>query len=185
MAILEITSRQRSALRAAAHSLHPVVQIGDRGLSEAVMAEIDRSLDAHELIKVKVASNDRQERDAMLSMVCDTLNCAPVHHLGRTLILYRPQATQAADDIMATRAVRKPSEPYTPKKLAAAGKVRTRRAPAQRKQRRPGALGSTSQPQQPWSADGDHNIPVRRGGSALTLRAGLRRTARSGSRHRK
>src|SRR5690625_4122983 len=125
MAKLDITPHERSALRAAAHALRPVVLIGDRGLSESVLKEIDLNLKAHELIKVRVAGEDRDSREALLQSVCDTLSCAPVHHLGRTLVLYRPKPV-ASDPELATRAVRKRSEPYTPKKIAAEGLTRTR-----------------------------------------------------------
>src|SRR5690606_20346505 len=129
---LEITSQERSALRSAAHSLRPVVLIGDRGLTESVLKEIDLNLKAHQLIKVRVAGDDREARVAMLETICDTLSCATVHHLGKTLIIYRPDpAAQlpflAPAKEMTTRAVRKPSEPYIPKKLAASGQTKPRR----------------------------------------------------------
>src|SRR5690606_25905919 len=135
---LELTSQQRSALRAAAHPLHPVVLIGDRGLTAAVLEEIDRTLGAHELIKIRVAGAERADRDAMLDEICETLSCAAVHHLGKTLIIYRPDllAQQAAQDAEnATRAVRRKSEPYVPKKQAAqprAARPEPRRATARR-----------------------------------------------------
>ena len=90
MSILELTSKERSALRSAAHSLKPVVQIGDNGLTESVLKEIDRNLTAHSLIKVRVASDEREERSNMLDQICETLSCANIHHLGKILILYRP-----------------------------------------------------------------------------------------------
>lgn len=179
MAKLDITPHERSALRAAAHPLRPVVQIGDKGLSESVLKEIDLNLKAHELIKVRVNGDDRDAREALLQSVCDTLECAPVHHLGRTLILYRPKAADE-DPELATRAVRKRSEPYTPKKLAAEGLARTRHGrtvrtgsakPAVTPARRPAAKETTETP-------GLHNIPRRPRGSAMTLRAGVRRGAR-------
>ena len=86
---MELTPRERAALRAAAHPLKPVVLIGDKGLSEAVLKEIDLNLSAHELIKVRAGTADRETRDALLATICDTLGCAAVHHLGKTLILYR------------------------------------------------------------------------------------------------
>ena len=106
---LEISSQQRRDLRAAAHPLHPVVLIGDKGLTDAVLGEIDRSLTSHELIKVRVAGAERTDREAMLESICDALSCAAVHHLGKTLIIYRPdvlaqQAAAAAAN--ATRAFR-------------------------------------------------------------------------------
>lgn len=133
--MLELSSALRSSLRARAHALHPVVQIGDQGVSQNVLKEIDRSLAAHELIKIKVASGDRAERNDMLDTICDQLNCSPVQHLGRTLVVYRPAAS--ADSIFNDPIERKPSEPYTPKKLAAAGKKRTHAGPTGRRKKRP------------------------------------------------
>lgn len=128
MSILELTSKERSTLRSAAHSLKPVVQIGDNGLTEAVLKEIDRNLSAHSLIKVKVASDDREERGNMLDKICDELSCANIHHLGKILILYRPGKsvidTEPYDEfaLQNQRSYRKAGEAYTPKRIAAEGK---------------------------------------------------------------
>ncbi|CPP40745.1 YhbY family RNA-binding protein [Bordetella pertussis] len=84
MPILELTSRERSDLRSAAHPLRPVVLIGDNGLTDAVLKEIDLALTAHELIKVRAGGDDREAREAMLATICDTLSCAAVHHLGKS-----------------------------------------------------------------------------------------------------
>lgn len=81
---------QRRHLRSLAHQLHPVVMIGDAGLSEAVMREIDLSLKAHELIKIRVLGDDRDARIAMLDRICTDLNAAPVQHIGKLLLVYRP-----------------------------------------------------------------------------------------------
>lgn len=81
---------QRRYLRAQAHPLHPVVMIGDAGLSDAVMREIDLSLKAHELIKIRVLGDDREARVAMLDRICADLNAAPVQHIGKLLLVYRP-----------------------------------------------------------------------------------------------
>lgn len=85
----ELTSAQRSALRARAHKLKPLVLIGDAGLSEAVLAEIDRCLDDHELIKVRAGGEHRAEREALCAAICEQLGAAPVQHIGKTLVLYR------------------------------------------------------------------------------------------------
>lgn len=87
-----LTSTQRSFLRAKAHSLNPVVMIADSGLSENVMKELERSIASHELIKVKVAATDRSLRDSMLEQICAELNAAPVQHIGKILVIYRPAA---------------------------------------------------------------------------------------------
>lgn len=173
---LELTSQERSALRAAAHPLHPIVLIGDRGLTESVLSEIDRSLSAHELIKVRVSGAEREVREAMLATICETLSCAAVHHLGKTLIIYRPDlvAQQARTEARnATRALRKPSEPYIPKKQAAQSRDAK---PAQKS----GTPTSKTRRSVARAAPPTHTIPRRSGGSALSLRAGRRgRSTRS------
>jgi len=171
MPTLNLTSQERSALRAAAHPLRPVVWIGDKGLTPAVLKEIDAMLTAHALIKVRVAGHEREEREAMLATICTQLACAAVHHLGKTLILHRPMAAPAAET---TRAVRKATEPYTPKKLAAAGKTRgkTPRAPSATPKKPPSKPPrATARPAKPASRSALSR-------STLSLRAGARRGAR-------
>lgn len=81
---------QRRGLCAKAHHLHPVVSIGQHGLTPAVVHEIDVNLTAHELLKIRVFSDDRAERDALLVRICNELDAAPVQHLGKLLIVWRP-----------------------------------------------------------------------------------------------
>lgn len=88
--MLSLNPAQRRFLRAQAHGLNPVVLVGDAGLSEAVLKEIDASLKAHELIKVKVAGDDREARQHMLETICQSLDAAPVQHIGKTLVIYKP-----------------------------------------------------------------------------------------------
>jgi len=85
-----LTSAARRALRANAHALHPVVAIGQHGLTQAVLHEIDGALKAHELIKVRVFDDDRDVREAMLARVCVELDCAAVQHIGKLLVVWRP-----------------------------------------------------------------------------------------------
>ena len=85
----QLDPRSRSALRSRAHSLDPVVLIGDGGLTPAVLAEIDRSLAAHELIKIRVAGDDRDVREDILRQVCEGLVAMPVQHIGKILVVYR------------------------------------------------------------------------------------------------
>ncbi len=98
MSTLFLTPAERSAKRAQAHALKPSVLIGDQGLSDAVLAEIERSLRAHDLIKVRVAGDDREQRAAMLHDICERLGAAPVQSIGRMLVLYRPLADEAEAD---------------------------------------------------------------------------------------
>jgi len=174
-----LTPQERTALRAAAHALRPVVLIGERGLTDAVVKEIDRALTAHQLIKVRAASQERDARDAMLASICALLECHPVHHLGKMLILYRATPVVEA---AANPHARKASEPYIPKKRAAAEKPAGKtpvKSPARRKStstaanselvgKKPAARKTAAAPR--TSA---------RTGSALSLRAGARNLSRS------
>lgn len=85
-----MTPAQRKAHRADAHHLDPVVLIGGDGLTPAVIKETDAALKAHGLIKVRVFSDDRESRESIWSTLCDTLNAAPIQHIGKLLILWRP-----------------------------------------------------------------------------------------------
>lgn len=81
---------QRKFLKSAAHHLKPVVMIGSQGLTDAVIKEAGRALAAHELIKIRVLGDDRDAREAYLAELCAALNAAPVQHIGKLLLLYRP-----------------------------------------------------------------------------------------------
>jgi RNA-binding protein YhbY len=70
--------------------LHPVVAIGQHGLTPAVLHEIDVNLLAHELIKIRVFGDDRDQREALLERICGDLDAAPVQHLGKILTIWRP-----------------------------------------------------------------------------------------------
>jgi putative YhbY family RNA-binding protein len=87
---LELSADQTRALRADAHHLAPVVMIGNDGLTPAVLHEIDVNLAAHGLIKIRVFGDDRDARDEILSRIADQLDAAPVQHIGKLLIIYRP-----------------------------------------------------------------------------------------------
>lgn len=88
--MLNITSEERRALRARAHSLNPVVAIAENGLSDTVLKEIDNCLKAHELIKVRVFNDERAVREEYLARICEELGAAPVQHIGKLLVVFRP-----------------------------------------------------------------------------------------------
>jgi RNA-binding protein len=94
--MIKLTPAERSALRAEAHGLNPVVMIGESGLTESVMKEIASSLDAHGLIKVRVFGDDREARVAMYEKICEELEAAPVQHIGKLLVMYRPKKEAVA-----------------------------------------------------------------------------------------
>ena len=93
--MLELSPHERRALRAQAHHLHPVVTIGQHGLTPTVLTEIDLALNAHGLIKVRVFLDDRDEREALLAEIADGLDAAPVQHIGKLFVLWRPQPEPA------------------------------------------------------------------------------------------
>jgi putative YhbY family RNA-binding protein len=90
MPAIQLTPAQRKEQRAAAHHLDPVVAIGNDGLTAAVRKEADAALKAHGLIKVRVFSDDRNTRDAVFHELADTLDAAPIQHIGKLLVLWRP-----------------------------------------------------------------------------------------------
>ena len=90
MAEIQLTPRERQALKARAHALKPVVLLGAAGLSPAVLAEIDRALGAHALIKVKVPGDDRALREELFATAADALSAARVQAIGKLLVFYRP-----------------------------------------------------------------------------------------------
>ena len=100
MPALKVSSDQRAELRSQAHALKPVVLVGAEGLTDAVLAEIKVHLAAHQLIKIRVFGDEREERIAIYEQICDKLNAAPIQHIGKLLVLWRPKPvkTKAEDD---------------------------------------------------------------------------------------
>ncbi|MEI8384630.1 MAG: ribosome assembly RNA-binding protein YhbY [Nitrosomonadaceae bacterium] len=107
--MLALTLTHRHALRALAHSLSPVVMIGEAGLSENVISELDRGLRSHELIKVKVLDGDRKVRGILIEEICQRLDAAPVQHIGKILVIYRPKLEEVTKTT--TAKFRKKREP--------------------------------------------------------------------------
>ena len=91
MAQINLTPAQRKVHRSAAHHLDPVVMIGNDGLTPAVVREIEAALNAHGLIKVRVLGDDRTAREAMFQSLVEQLSAAPIQHIGKLLVLWRPQ----------------------------------------------------------------------------------------------
>ncbi len=89
--MLKLTPAQRSELRSEAHGLNPVVMIGEAGLTPAIVKETDAALKAHGLIKVRVLGDDREARIQYYETLCSELDAAPIQHIGKLLVLYRPK----------------------------------------------------------------------------------------------
>lgn len=123
--MIELTPEKRRALRARAHALQPVASIGQQGLTETVLKEISRALDAHELIKVKLHGAEREQRASWLMDICQHLDCAPVQHIGNILVLWRekPASEKSVPAQPAPR--RRPAIGHTKKSLVRRGTART------------------------------------------------------------
>jgi putative YhbY family RNA-binding protein len=90
MPAIQLTPAARKEKRGEAHHLDPVVLIGAEGLTPAVLKEADAALKAHGLIKVRMFSDSREDREAALAQLADQLGAAPVQHIGKLLVLWRP-----------------------------------------------------------------------------------------------
>jgi putative YhbY family RNA-binding protein len=88
---LNLTAAERRSLRADAHHLDPVVMVGADGLTPALLKEADHALRAHGLIKVRVFADARDVREQTMTQLCDALSAAPVQHIGKLLVLWRPK----------------------------------------------------------------------------------------------
>jgi len=113
MPALSLTPAQRAELRAAAHALKPVVLVGADGLTPAVLDEIAVHLAAHQLIKIRVSGDDRDARIALYNTICDTLHAAPIQHIGKLLVIWKPQEKTKTKTKTATSA-----QPSTSKRAA-------------------------------------------------------------------
>lgn len=92
MAALSIHERKR--LRQIGHALNPVVMIGGQGLTENVVEEINRALNDHELIKVKIAGEDRDVRQAVIEAIVESTTAEAVQKIGKIVLLYKKAAKQ-------------------------------------------------------------------------------------------
>lgn len=94
MAALSIQERKR--LRQIGHALNPVIMIGGQGLTENVIEETNRALNDHELIKIKVAGEDREERAALIAGIVEATGAEPVQTIGKIALIYKKAAKQNA-----------------------------------------------------------------------------------------
>ncbi|WP_028605677.1 YhbY family RNA-binding protein [Ottowia thiooxydans] len=92
---IELTPAQRKAHRSEAHHLDPVVMIGSDGLTPAVHKEVNAALNAHGLIKIRVLGDDRAARELIYHQLAGELDAAPIQHIGKLLVLWRPKVEKA------------------------------------------------------------------------------------------
>ncbi|PND36353.1 ribosome assembly RNA-binding protein YhbY [Paucibacter aquatile] len=112
MPAIQLTPAQRKEKRSEAHHLDPMVMIGADGLTPAVVKATDAALNAHGLIKVRIFSDDRANREGIFASLCGELNAAPIQHIGKLLIIWRPippkedEANTRADSKLGPRVVK-------------------------------------------------------------------------------
>lgn len=94
---LQLTAKERSKLKAKAHALEPNVSVGHAGATPAVVKEVDRALTRHELIKVKVQIDDRDERKQVGEELAAGADAAVVHRVGKIVILFRPKPEEESE----------------------------------------------------------------------------------------
>lgn len=88
---MKLTERQKKHLRRLAHSLKPVLSVGDKGVTEAFVRELDGALEHHELLKVRVRSADRDDRDAAIAALGEQSGASIIGRIGNVATLYRPR----------------------------------------------------------------------------------------------
>ncbi len=135
-----LPTKRRSELRAEAHKLTPVVIIGDKGLTDEVVAEIERSLKAHELIKVRATTDERAARGEWLEAICTRLGAHAVQQIGKVFVLYRENPEKTARAKKAAAAAARPA-PGKDEKVKRTSRPRSRtpspRPASEPRQRRP------------------------------------------------
>lgn len=133
-----LTNKERAHLKARAHALEPFVHTGTAGITDAVVAEVDRALTAHELLKVRIGVEDREQRVALGDDLSARTGATPVQRVGKVLILWRPRPLEAEADTLGAR----PAGPSAPaargsappaRRGAPPGRGTPRRAPSRRR----------------------------------------------------
>ncbi len=152
-----LAPRRRKALRARAHALDPVVMIGEAGLSPGILAELDRSLKSHELIKIRVLGANRGARDTLLAEICAQSGAQPVQHIGRMLVIFRENPdleSRRPDAKLSARRI-----PRAPERRKRPGAPEDKRRDARRSGPRPSV--PRRQPYQPASRRKSRRILTR------------------------
>jgi RNA-binding protein len=96
---MSLTPNQKRQLKSLAHHLKPVVMIGQHGLTENVLKEIEIALDAHELIKVRISGGEREERQEIISTIAEQCSAEPVQSIGHVAVFFRRNAKKPKIDL--------------------------------------------------------------------------------------
>ena len=86
---MNLSEHQKKYLRSLGHHLKPLIMVGDKGLSDSVLAEYESTLNHHELIKVRVRVGDRDARDAVIRKLCDDSSAILIQRIGNVALLFR------------------------------------------------------------------------------------------------
>jgi RNA-binding protein len=85
----QLSQSQKKQFRSIGHQLNPIVTVGDKGLNENVVKELERALEDHELIKVKLPAGDRENKKTLITEICDQCACTAVQSVGNVALIYR------------------------------------------------------------------------------------------------
>jgi RNA-binding protein len=120
----QLSPARRRELRAAAHHLNPVVSVAGKGLSATVVAEIDRALATHELIKVRIYGEDRAVRASLMEAICQQVSAVAVQHIGNLLVLWREKPADAGRAEEAAQPRTRAARSSTPAAFARAARAK-------------------------------------------------------------
>ncbi|HCU05063.1 MAG: hypothetical protein A2X77_00985 [Gammaproteobacteria bacterium GWE2_42_36] len=127
---MTLTPIQKQSLKQKAHALKPIILLGQHGLTPAVQLEIERALLTHELVKIKIPGEDREERQAIAEAICQEREAARVQLIGKTLVIYRKKEEKEKPRLRTKRIVKPTSRTF--RKPATRKKPMRRGAPRQR-----------------------------------------------------
>jgi RNA-binding protein len=94
---MTLSNKQKQFLKGLAHSLKPVVQLGNNGLTEGVLAEIEGAINHHELIKVKVPTDDKAEKALIMDAIVRETGAVKLQTIGHVLVLFKPSDEKKID----------------------------------------------------------------------------------------
>jgi RNA-binding protein len=114
-----LSPAERVVLRGAAHTIKPTVMIGNSGVTPAIITETQRALDAHQLIKIKMLSDDREARSAAYTQLCEAVECHPVQVIGKMFVLFKDDGNYVPPTLLADTPKRVKKGPHVPKKRLA------------------------------------------------------------------
>lgn len=92
--LMSLTGKQKNYLRGLAHSINPIITIGNNGLTDAVFKELEIALAHHELLKIKLPAGEKSERTSLVATICAKTNSTPVQMIGRIGVIYRESEEQ-------------------------------------------------------------------------------------------